>query len=79
MVAPRALAWFEAAEGGTLVEPDRTFWRYYFAGQALGGYIASYAHPQSTGQPTSEGAAAAAEAYAEALLAKLESEEAGDV
>ncbi len=43
--------------------------RDYFAGQALAGFVAMYAHPQAIGQPSPEESAAAAYGYADAMLA----------
>ena len=53
----------------------RDFWRYYFAGQALAGQAA---RPEWAGPDSSRRRAEIAFDYADALLAKLENEEAKD-
>lgn len=56
--------------GDASIQPDRAFWRYYFAGQALAGCLA-------TDNTLGRDADLAVKA-ADALLAALEAEERGD-
>ena len=48
--------------------------RQWYAGHALGSYIAMHAHPSALGQPDHHVAAEHAVKYADALLAELERE-----
>jgi hypothetical protein len=62
------------AGGDASFQPDRTFWRYYFAGQALAGFCAAAA-PDYTKGACADAITERAARQAELLLAELERRE----